>query len=106
MVFAGVMVLIFGAMTLLMSICIYDINPMTRSILASSDAITTFKILILKIAIVLLASSLGDFHRPQIVLMLMLICGSLYFHIVEVRAAAKASAAGEAALPGQQSACL
>eukprot|EP00878_Enallax_costatus_P046257 GHUV01056020.1.p1 GENE.GHUV01056020.1~~GHUV01056020.1.p1 ORF type:complete len:102 (-),score=26.55 GHUV01056020.1:151-456(-) len=88
-VFAGVMLLIFGAMTLLMSVGICDMNPMTRSILASSDAITTFKILIMKMAVVLLASSLDDFHRAQIVLILMLIYGALYFYLVEVRAAAE-----------------
>eukprot|EP00878_Enallax_costatus_P006213 GHUV01006515.1.p1 GENE.GHUV01006515.1~~GHUV01006515.1.p1 ORF type:complete len:387 (+),score=111.93 GHUV01006515.1:2529-3689(+) len=70
MLVAGAVAAVFCAMTLLMALGGCDLDPITRSVLASSDAGATFKILALKICLVIVSSALNGLQRSQVVFML------------------------------------
>ena len=53
-------------MPALQSVGICDMNPLTRSLLVSSDGITSFKILALKMMIVILSAALGSLGYVQV----------------------------------------
>ncbi|WIA34672.1 hypothetical protein OEZ86_012986 [Tetradesmus obliquus] len=68
MLCAVVMCIVFGGMTLLMSTGMSDLNPLTRSVLASPDAVSSTKILLTKMFIVMAAGCLDSFPTIQVVI--------------------------------------
>uniref|UniRef100_A0A383VUJ6 PAS domain-containing protein n=1 Tax=Tetradesmus obliquus TaxID=3088 RepID=A0A383VUJ6_TETOB len=84
MIFAGVMCIIFGAMTLLMATGMCDLNPLTRSVLASADAATSFKLLALKMVLVVICSCLDAFGPAQVVIGLLCVTGVSSFLFYDV----------------------
>lgn len=66
MLFAGLVCIIFCGMALMMSIGYTDLNPMTRSWLAMSDATAGFKILALKMVVVFVSTGLDCVEHLQV----------------------------------------
>lgn len=66
MMFAGILCVIFAGMTLVMSIGYTDLNPLSRNWLARSDPEASFKILALKMVIVVVVTGLDCFPRVQV----------------------------------------
>lgn len=56
-----------------------DRNPLTRNLLASADANTTIKILVLKLVCVLVSTALDRMGTIQVVLMLISMYGVVYY---------------------------
>eukprot|EP00882_Tetradesmus_deserticola_P020305 GHRQ01021921.1.p1 GENE.GHRQ01021921.1~~GHRQ01021921.1.p1 ORF type:complete len:136 (+),score=19.46 GHRQ01021921.1:184-591(+) len=52
-----------------------DLNPLTRSVLASADAATSFKILALKMVLVLICACLDTFSHVQVIISLLCATG-------------------------------
>lgn len=66
MLFAGFLCIVFCGMTLMMSAGYTDLNPMTRHWLASSDVVASFKILTLKMFIVIVGGAFDCVAHVQV----------------------------------------
>lgn len=65
-----------------MGVC--DVNPLNRSLLSSSDEASTMKMLLLKVAFVVVSTALDNFHQLQAGLMVVAMFGVLYYLIERV----------------------
>jgi hypothetical protein len=61
-----------------------DLNPLTRSVLASADAATSYKLLALKMVLVIVCSCLDAFGPVQVVIGLVCVAGVSTFLLSDV----------------------
>ncbi|WIA14496.1 hypothetical protein OEZ85_003018 [Tetradesmus obliquus] len=84
MLCAVVMCIVFGGMTLLMSTGMSDLNPLTRSVLASPDAVSSTKILLMKMFIVMAAGCLDSFPTIQVVTVTLAVVAVCLIHLQDL----------------------
>lgn len=70
--------------TVLQATGMCDLNPLTRSVLASADAATSFKLLALKMVLVVICSCLDAFGPAQVVIGLLCVTGVSSFLFYDV----------------------
>jgi hypothetical protein len=61
-----------------------DLNPLTRSVLASPDAVSSTKILLMKMFIVVSAGCLDAFPTAQIIIVGIAVLAVCYIHLQSV----------------------
>jgi hypothetical protein len=69
---------------LLQSTGMCDLNPMTRSVLASPDAVSSTKVLLMKMFIVIAAGCLDSFPTAQVVIVALAVIAVFLIHLQDV----------------------
>lgn len=76
----------FVLFMLLQSTGMSDLNPLTRSVLASPDAVSSTKILLMKMFIVMAAGCLDSFPTIQVVIVTLAVVAVCLIHLQDVSA--------------------
>jgi hypothetical protein len=84
MAFAAVVVIVFMTITLMMSISDCDLNPLSKTLLASPQPIVSFKVLLCKMVCVLVSAILDGLPDVQIIVILLCVALATYYLVLAV----------------------